>query len=77
MLFLTAALASFFSVSCFPRIMAVAQEELHSSLKRVRGECTGVKKKLQESCEKGERLKVIAVEREKVRALYFDPYPEL
>jgi predicted transcriptional regulator len=46
--------------------MAVAHEELHSSLKRVRGECTRVKKKLEESCDKGERLKVIAVEREKV-----------
>ena len=60
-------------MSCLARIMAVAQEELHSSLKRVRGECTRVKRKLEESCEKGERLKVIAVEREKVR----NPNPNL
>jgi len=63
----------FFSLSCLARVMAVAQEELHSSLKKVRGECTRIKKKLEESCEKGERLKVIAVERVKVRALFFHP----
>jgi hypothetical protein len=62
----------FVSDFCFVRIMAVAQEELHSSLKRIRGECTRVKKKLEASCEKGVRLKEIAVEREKVRAMFFD-----
>jgi hypothetical protein len=63
----------FYSLSCLARIMAVAQEELHSSLKKVRGECTRIKKKLEESCEKGERLKVIAVERVKVRGFNFHP----
>jgi hypothetical protein len=63
----------FFSLSCLARVMAVAQEELHSSMKKVRGECTRIKKKLEESCEKGERLKVIAVERVKVRAVHFHP----
>ncbi len=62
-----------FSLSCLARIMAVAQEELHSSLKKVRGECTRIKKLLEESCKKGERLKVIAVERVKVRAVNFHP----
>jgi hypothetical protein len=50
--------------------MAVATEEVHASLKRVRGECTRVKKKLEESFDRGERLKVIAVEREKVLLLF-------
>ena len=50
--------------------MAVAKEELHASLKRVRGECTRVKKKLEESFDRGERLKVVAVEREKVLLLF-------
>ncbi len=49
----------------------MAHEELHSSLKRVRGECTRVKKKLEESCDKGERLKVIAVEREMVLPFFY------
>ena len=48
----------------------MAQEELHSSLKRVRGECTRIKKKMEESFDKGERLKVIAVEREKVLTFF-------
>jgi hypothetical protein len=54
-------------VPCIGRIMAVAQEELHQSLKRVRGECTRVKRKLEESLDKGERNKVKAVARAKVR----------
>ncbi len=49
----------------------MAKEELHASLKRVRGECTRVKKKLEESFDRGERLKVVAVEREKVYLLFF------
>ena len=53
----------------------MAHEELHSSLKRVRGECTRVKKKLEESCDKGERLKVIAVEREKVHPFFYVALP--
>ncbi len=48
----------------------MAKEELHASLKRVRGECTRVKKKLEESFDSGERLKVVAVEREKVLLLF-------
>ena len=44
----------------------MAQEELHQSLKRVRVECTRVKRKLEESVDKGERNKVNAVARAKV-----------
>ena len=58
------------SVACLGRIMAVAKEELHANLKRIRGECTRVKKKLEESFDRGERLKVVAVEREKVLILF-------
>ncbi len=47
----------------------MAQEELHSSLKRVWGECTRVKKKVEEAYDKGDRLKVMAVQREKVLTL--------
>ena len=51
--------------------MAVAQEELHHSLKRVRVECTRVKRKLEESVDKGERKKVKAVARAQV--IFFCP----
>ncbi len=63
------AVSSCLSNSCLGRIMAVAQEELHSSLKRIRGECTRVKQKLEDAYDKGDRLKVIAVQREKVPSL--------
>ena len=48
----------------------MANEELHASWKRVQGECPRVKKKLEESFDRGERLKVVAVEREKVLLLF-------
>ncbi len=63
-------------VYCLGRIMAVAQEELHQSLKRVRGKCTRVKRKLEESLEKGELKKVNAVAREKVRHFELTPTRE-
>ena len=47
----------------------MAQEELHQTLVRVQGECTRAKKKLTESFDRGERMKEIALNREKVRVV--------